>query len=119
MTDNELEVRLAKIEQDIAELKEAYQDLASAVDATATNDSLIKALQEQIADLSTAQAQLQTKVNNYAVITDGHTTTLEEHTTQITALEESALSGQFADGELLLSNFAKESAESEESEESE
>lgn len=109
MTDNELEVRLAKIEQDIAELKEAYQDLASAVSPAA---SLLDTLQQQIADLSTALAQLQTKVDKYAVITDGHTT-------KITALEESALSGQFADGELLLSNFVKESTENTENGESE
>lgn len=117
MTDSELELRLEKIEQDIAELKEAYQDLASSVETTATSsETMIKALQEQIANLTTAQQQCQAKVDKYAQITDGHTTTLEEHTTKITALEEGALSGQFADGELLLSNFVKESTESTESE---
>lgn len=116
MTDSELELRLEKIEQDIAELKEAYQDLASGVEATASNETLIQALQEQVTTLQKALQQCNSQVATQGETLKSHTTTLEEHTTKITALEEGALSGQFADGELLLSNFVKESTESRESE---
>lgn len=56
-----IEERLDVIENDIKELKEAFQTLSTAAPATATNESLLQVLQEQVAALTTAQQNCRTQ----------------------------------------------------------
>lgn len=56
-----IEERLDVIENDIKELKEAFQTLSTAAPATASNESLLKSLQEQVAALTTAQQNCRTQ----------------------------------------------------------
>lgn len=91
-----IEERLDVIENDIVELKEAFQTLSTAAPAVASNESLLKTLQEQVAALTTAQQNCRTQCDELKVqvgsLTD-RTSSLEEqstiNTTTITTINSS------------------------------
>lgn len=56
-----LQEQVNKNTQAIEELKEAFQTLSTAAPATAANESLLQALQEQVAALTTAQQNCRTQ----------------------------------------------------------
>lgn len=76
-----IEERLLALAQDVAELKEAFATLDS---GCATADTLVSLLQQQVSDLTTALQE----TNTVAV----------SNTIRITALEETALTGNLVGG---------------------
>lgn len=90
MTDTELEARLTQIEQDIADLKEAFATLGTGggVDAS----TIAEDLQNQIALLTQAQTNTQLQV--------------DKNTSRIEALETSTMQGSLSNGVLTLTNVS-------------
>lgn len=101
MTEEKINELAAQVEANtkaIEELKEAFATLDQGMAA----NTLMQALQEQIANLSEAQIACRSQC-------DTNTSTINEHTSKITALESSACKATMADGILNLSNFTTES----------
>lgn len=84
-----IEERLDVIENDIKELKEAFQTLSTAAPATAANESLLQALQEQVAALTTAQQNCRTQCDHLKAQVDSLTDQTITNTNAITSLQSS------------------------------